>query len=59
VDSGPENNSVTISGVYYLQQGDQIRFRQNHVANTCADGTVAFDVYLTIYLLSAADAPSN
>ena len=48
---------MTISGVYYLQQGDQIRFRQNHVADTCEYGTAVWDTYLTIYLLSAADAP--
>jgi len=54
--SGPENNSVTISGVYYLQQGDQIRFRQNHVANTCT-GSYVWQLYLTVYLLSAADEP--
>ena len=56
--SGPDNGSVTISGVYYLQQGDQIRFRQNHVADTC-EGTFVWHLYLTIYLLSAADQPSN
>ena len=55
----PDNGSVTISGVYYLQQGDQISFRQEHVAGTCDYGTSAWDIYLTIYLLSAADAPSN
>ena len=54
----PDNGSVTISGVYYLQQGDKICFRQEHLADTC-NGTTAWDIYLTIYLLSAADAPSN
>jgi len=58
-DFGTDNGSVTISGVYYLQQSDRIRFRQDHVANTCMPGTSAFNIYLTIYLLSAADAPSN
>ena len=53
-----DNSSVTISGVYYLQQGDQIRFRQDHVASNCG-GTYVWHLYLTIYLLSAADPPSN
>jgi len=57
--SGADNGSVTISGVYYLQQGDQILFRQEHVAGTCGIGTAASNIYLTIYLLSAADPPSN
>jgi hypothetical protein len=54
-NSGFDNGSLTISGVYYLQQGDQIRFRQDHVANTCLRGPEVFNTYLTIYLLSAAD----
>jgi len=59
VSSGADAGSVTISGVYYLQQGDQIRFRQYHTEGTSGLGTFVFDIYLTIYLLSAADAPSN
>jgi hypothetical protein len=64
-------DGLTIHGVFYLNQGDKIRVAaynrsNNLVTPRVVDGGfyadppfVSQNHYLTIYLLSAADAPSN
>jgi len=59
-------DGLTIHGVFYLYQGDKIRVAAYNRSNIlAARGSLSDPLwvmpnhYLTIYLLSAADAPSN
>jgi hypothetical protein len=62
-------DGLTIHGVFYLNQGDKIRVAAyNRNVNLITPSSVSFNSdppfvsqnnYLTIYLLSAADVPSN